>query len=87
MRDLLDPVNGYNIELPKDKQLKDELTTATYALRAMKVYVMQRDEFVKKLGRSPDRATAYCLAAMDTKKRKVRNIEPEREEVVMWELA
>ena len=88
MRELLDPANGFDIALPPDKQLKEDLTTPSYMLRAMKVYVMSRDEIYKKIKRSPDRGTAYCMAAMETKKRKQRIAEEDRyEEKVYWELA
>jgi len=87
MRELLDPANGYNVALPPDKQLKEDLTTPTYTQRAMKIYVMSRDEIYKKLRRSPDRGTAYCMAAMETKKRKQKDDEPRYEEKIMWELA
>jgi hypothetical protein len=88
MRELLDPANGFNAALPPDKQLKEDLTTPTYTQRAMKIYVQSRDEIYKKIHRSPDRGTAYCMAAMVTKRRRQRDEEDRGyEEKIYWELS
>jgi hypothetical protein len=54
----------------------------------MKIYVQSRDEIYKKIHRSPDRGTAYCMAAMVTKRRRQRDEEDRGyEEKIYWELS
>ena len=68
MREALDPDSNTGIALPPDKRLLADLCTPTWKLQGAEVYVESRDEIVKKLGRSPDYASAYLLALMDTPK-------------------
>lgn len=66
MREALDPQNNTGICLPPDPGLLEELTTPTWSPSGSKIRVMSREEIIKKVGRSVDRATAYCLALFDT---------------------
>lgn len=68
MREALDPDSNTGIALPPDKRLLSDLCTPTWKLQGYEIYVESRDEIVKKLGRSPDYASAYLLALMDTPK-------------------
>ncbi len=44
-----------------DDILREELTTPKYSFRNARQYVESKDEIKKRIGRSPDRATAYLL--------------------------
>lgn len=66
MREALDPDANTGVALPPDKRLLADLCTPTWKLQGAEVYVESREDIVKKLGRSPDYASAYCLALMDT---------------------
>lgn len=68
MRELLDPANNKAIALPDDQQLAAELCAPLWSLKGDKVYVESRDEIITRVGRSPDRATAVILAAIETPK-------------------
>lgn len=66
MREALDPTGPRSIALPPDKVLKQELCMPRYELRSGKLFVEDRDAIIKRLKRSPDVATAYILALIDT---------------------
>jgi hypothetical protein len=68
MREALDPANDTGTALPPDKQLLAELCAPKWELQGSTVRVESREEIVKRIGRSPDRATAYILANMDMPK-------------------
>lgn len=68
MRELLDPEADNGIALPLDKDLLAELCAPRWEMSGMTVKVESRDEIVKRVGRSPDRASALILAAIDTPK-------------------
>lgn len=67
-REALDPTNNTGIALPPDDKLKSDLTAFTWGLSGSVVKVADREDIVKKLGRSPDDASAFFLALMDTPK-------------------
>lgn len=69
-REALDPANGLNIELPNDRQLIAELTMPQWKEQGGKIKVESRDEIIKRIGRSPDRATAVVQALIDWPKKK-----------------
>lgn len=69
MREALDPANGRGIALPPDRRLRADLTCALWRPRGNRIQVESRDEIVAKLHRSPDFASAYLLALIDTPKR------------------
>jgi hypothetical protein len=66
MREDLDPANNRGICLPNDSRLRADLCAPTWQLQGKVVKVESRDEIVKRIGRSPDYASAYLLARMDT---------------------
>jgi hypothetical protein len=67
-RELLDPANDTGIALPPDKTLAKELAAPKWSVAGYVVKVQSREEIIATLGFSPDRATAYILASMDTGK-------------------
>lgn len=67
-RELLDPANATGIALPPDQQLLAELCAPKWELSGKTLKVESREDIVKRIGRSPDRATAYILAAIDVPK-------------------
>jgi hypothetical protein len=69
MREALDPQNNTGITLPPDSRLKADLCAPKWSLRGSKIKVESRDEIVSRIGRSPDRASAVCLALIQTPKR------------------
>jgi hypothetical protein len=71
MREALDPANNTGISLPPDQRLLADLCAPTWKLVGQTVAVASREEILDKIGRSPDYASAYCLALMDTPKRSI----------------
>ena len=67
-REALDPQYGRGLCLPPDDRLLQELTMPRWWTVGKKIYIESRDELLnpKRLGRSPDLATAYILALMDS---------------------
>jgi len=70
MREALDPVNNTGIALPPDPALLAELCAPRWSLSGKTIKVESREEIVKRVGRSPDRATAVVLALPDLPKLK-----------------
>ena len=69
MREALDPVNNTGIALPVDRQLLTELCAPEWKpSRLPTIYVESREEIIKRIGRSPDLASAYIMALLDTPK-------------------
>jgi len=69
MREALDPANNTGIALPPSKQLLADLCAPKWELAGATIQVESREAIVKRIGRSPDWASAYILALMDTPKR------------------
>lgn len=67
-RELLDPDADNGIALHPDKELLAELCAPLWKMSGMSIQVESRDAIVQRTGRSPDRATAVILAAIDTPK-------------------
>jgi hypothetical protein len=67
-RELLDPANNLYPALPPGRDLLVELTAPKWTLKGSTIYVESREEIVKRIGRSPDRATAIIIAAIRTPK-------------------
>lgn len=65
-RELLDPSNGHNVCLPPSRDLLIELTAPLFKVQGSEIYVESREDIIKRIGRSPDRATAVILAAIRT---------------------
>lgn len=73
----LDPNSNRGIALPPDDELLRDLTAPRFVIRGAKIYVDSLEDIMRRIGRSPDLATAYILALMDTPKRLVpRRREP-----------
>lgn len=68
MREALDPTSNTGIALPPDQQLLADLCAPSWELSGSMIYVESRDDIIKKTGRSPDRASAYILALIETPK-------------------
>ena len=68
MRELLDPDAENGICLPPDPELLKELCAPRWELSGMTIKVESREDIVERVGRSPDRASALILAAMETPK-------------------
>jgi hypothetical protein len=69
LREALDPENDTGIMLPPETVnpgLLADLAAPMWSLQGMKVCVESRDEIVKRIGRSPDKASALILAQLDT---------------------
>lgn len=65
LRELLDPDHGPVICLPPDDLLESDLTTPTWEVATgvpPKIKVENKDDVVERLGRSPDRGDAVCMA-------------------------
>lgn len=71
MREALDPANNTGIALPPRPRLKADLCAPRWSLSGATVKVESREDIIKRIGRSPDYGTAYCLALIDTPKREV----------------
>jgi len=67
-RELLDPLNKHAVMLPPDQDLLAELCAPKWKLSGKEIQVESREDVVKRVGRSPDRATAVILASIDTPK-------------------
>lgn len=68
MREALDPEANNGIALPPDPRLLADLTAPKWELRGAVIQVESREEIIKRIGRSPDFASAYILALIDTPK-------------------
>lgn len=66
MREALDPTNNTGIALPLDKRLRADLCAPKWKLSGKEIAVQSREEIIDKIGRSPDWASAYVLALIDT---------------------
>lgn len=66
LREALDPMANNGIALPPDDKLKSDLCAPCWSLRGSVLYVEGREDIVKKIGRSPDDASAVILALIDT---------------------
>jgi len=67
-RELLDPTYDTGIALPPDPKLLAELCAPRFSLSGKAIKVESREDIVKRLGYSPDRATAVILASISQPK-------------------
>lgn len=67
-RESLDPNSNRGIQLPPDPVLKADLCAWTFKPQGMLIVVADRQEVMKRIGRSPDRASAVILAQLETPK-------------------
>lgn len=68
MREALDPKNNTGIALPNSSKLKADLTAPKWKLVGKNIVVESREEIIDRIGRSPDYASAFILALLDTPK-------------------
>ena len=68
MREALDPTNNTGIALPPSQDLLVDLCAPTWRLTGATLQVAGREAIIERTGRSPDYASAYVLALMDTPK-------------------
>lgn len=68
LREALEPTSDTGIALPPDDKLKAELCAPRWSLSGKTVKVESRDDIIKRLGHSPDRATAVVLALISLPK-------------------
>ena len=66
IRDLLDPQYDSGIALHPEQDLKVELCAYRWKMRGRDILLEDTDDIIERIGRSPDRATAVCLAAYET---------------------
>ena len=66
MREALDPANNLGYALPPDDRLRADLCAPKWELSSSTIQVEGREDIVKRIGRSPDYASAYILGLMDT---------------------
>lgn len=71
-RELLDPSANNGIALPPDDRLKADLCAPKWQPQGAAIRVESREDIVKRIGRSPDYASAYLLAMMDIPKASMR---------------
>jgi hypothetical protein len=67
-REMLDPDSNLAVALPRNEELRRELCAPKWLVRSGVIYVESREELIKRVGRSPDLASAVLLASMDTPK-------------------
>ena len=67
-REALDPANNMGLCLPPDPELLGDLCAPKWSLQGKVIKVEGRQEILTRIGRSPDRASAYIMALMDTPK-------------------
>jgi hypothetical protein len=66
MREALDPNANNGIALPSDRRLLADLCAPRWGLRGAAIQVESRDDIVRRIGRSPDFASAVILAMMES---------------------
>ncbi len=84
-RELLDPVNDTGAALPPDPALLAELCAPRWSLSGKTIKVESREEIIKRIGRSPDRATAVILASIDQPKVAALRAARQREDVMDYD--
>lgn len=65
-REWLDPTSNTGAMLPPEPELVAELAAPKWSLRGPIIVVESREEIIKRVGHSPDRASAYILGLIDT---------------------
>jgi hypothetical protein len=68
MREELDPLNPNPIALPPDNGLRADLCAPRWKVSTTGILVESKEDIAKRIGRSPDRGDAACLALMTTEK-------------------
>jgi len=68
MREWLDPEANNGAALPDEPELLAELAAPKWKLQGPIIQVESREQIIDRIGHSPDRASAYILALIDTPK-------------------
>lgn len=84
-REALDPSNNTGIMLPPDKQLRADLCAIHWSLQGKTIKVESREETIDRIKRSPDWASAYFLALIDTPKLSMFRTNKERAEANFYD--
>ena len=84
-RELLDPAYDTGVALPPDPELLKELCAPKWELSGMSIKVESRDDIVKRIGRSPDLASAFILAAIEMPKVKALQIANSRVQTINYD--
>lgn len=74
MREALDPEANNGIALPPEPRLLADLCAPKWELQGRAIKVESREEIIKRIGRSPDFASAYILALLDFPKRETQKL-------------
>ena len=69
LREMLDPDNGEEIQLPPDDELRRELCSPKFHVKPSGIYVESKEDLIARLGKSPDKADACVLAGLVTAKK------------------
>lgn len=64
LRELLEPSNGYAVQLPPDDDLRAELIAHRWKSVGGSVQIEPKDQIKQRLGRSPDKADALALSIL-----------------------
>jgi hypothetical protein len=76
MREALDPDHGDDLALPPDRALLADLAAPRWKLTARGIQVESKEDIMRRLGRSPDRADAavYALATAPRRQPRMRRL-------------
>jgi hypothetical protein len=69
MREALDPLTPEPVALPRDARLRADLCAPRWKHTAAGILIEGKEELIRRLGRSPDRGDAVCLARMASLRR------------------
>jgi hypothetical protein len=72
MREALDPEAKDPIALPPDAELKADLCAPTWRLGPRGIVIESKEEIISRIGRSPDKGDAACMALPSTRKTEAR---------------
>lgn len=84
-REALDPANNTGIALPPDKQLRADLCAIHWSLQGKTIKVESREDTMARIKRSPDWASAYFLALIDTPKLSLFRTASERNKATFYD--
>lgn len=63
LREILDPINGFDLALPPDDELMGDLMAPRYKRTSGgRIQIEDKEQIKKRLGRSPDRGDAVAMA-------------------------
>lgn len=66
LREMLEPGSGFEIALPDDNELKQDLSAAKFTISTSGIQVESKDQIKDRIGRSPDSGDAVLLAFYET---------------------